>query len=765
MRKLKISSKVTSVLFLIFVLISMFVCKASYAEQNVIRVEIEGNDIVSVATIISKIKLRTGQAYNEFISNEDIKNLYATGFFQTVEIITKDEASGIVVVFKVKEKLVLKKIKINGTRFIRTQKIEEAIGLKNGSFVDEYTLKQAANTIKDLYSKQGFTQSVVKYTITPDQKGKEAEITFEIEENTILKITKMRFEGNFTFSNGALTRLIKTRNAWFLNKGIFKQEIIDDDLKRLEDYYRLNGFTDIKINTKINPLGKGLEVVFLVEEGKRYYIGEITIKGNQVLSNEEIYSAMKLFKSAVFSEAKVYDDSLTIRELYVEKGYIFSLVNPYSYYNLTTNKVDITYEIVENEVAYIERISVRGNTKTKDKVIRRELKIYPGERYDGKKVQRSKEKLENLGFFEEVRFGAEPGTEPDKINLVADLKEARTGYVSFGGGYSSIDELVGFIELRQRNFDYQNFSTFTGGGQDLNLRVSFGSVTERYQLSFTNPWIFDRPISFSFDAYKKGHSKQKGYAYEEDITGGALRLGRQFNDYVKGGIGYRCEMVEIDDVDSDATQELKEEVGDNLLSSGEANISFDSRNNVFSPSQGLYVNNSFQLTGGPFGGDKDFFKDEINCSVFFPLWKKSVIEFRAHTGVVTPFSNTRKVPIYERFFTGGAYSIRGYNERKVGPIDPQTNDPIGGEALFVGNIEYTYPLADFIKIASFFDTGNVWKEKEDFLSGRLMSSVGMGLRVKTPIGPVNLDYGWPLDKEPGKDSKEGKFHFSISRGF
>jgi outer membrane protein insertion porin family len=292
--------------------------------------------------------------------------------------------------------------------------------------------------------------------------------------------------------------------------------------------------------------------------------------------------------------------------VYVDKGYIFAQMSR-SILNPETQKVDVTYKITENQVAYIERIDIKGNIKTKDKVIRRELRVYPEERFDGKAVRKSKEKLENLGFFEEVRFDTEPGTQPDKVNLVVDVKEAKTGHLSFGGGYSSIEEFVGFAEVEQKNFDYKNFSTFSGGGQDLRFYASLGSLTSRYELSFTNPWIFDRPYSFGFDVYRKGHDQDEdvGYGYSEEITGGDLRLGREFNDNLKGQMSYRFDRVKISDVVDDATSDLKDEAGITDLSSVDFDMAYDTRDNVFSPLSGIYFTNNFQVTGGPFGGDRD----------------------------------------------------------------------------------------------------------------------------------------------------------------
>ncbi|MDD5583735.1 MAG: outer membrane protein assembly factor BamA [Candidatus Omnitrophica bacterium] len=733
----------------------------------VARIAVKGNKIVSDATVVSKIKIRAGQAYSADVVNEDIKNLYATGFFDTVEAEKDETAEGVVVTFKMKEKPVLKKITVTGAHFIRTKKIEEALELKQGSFVDDYKLQEATSKVKDLYNKKGFSQATVSHDLKVDQEKNEAEVTFTVDEKMVVKVKSVTLKGNKTIRTGRIMKLIKTRRNWLFNWGSFKEDVFSDDIKRIEDFYKSQGFSDVKVTSETGFEEKGAVIVITIEEGKRYYIGKIIIEGYKDLTLDEITKAMKLKEGSIFSDQVVYEDSSNIREVYMNKGYIFSQIDPISYLNPETQKVDVTYTIIENQIAYVERIDIKGNVKTKDKVIRRELRIYPEDKFDGKKVKKSKERLENLGYFDEIRFGTDPGSKPDLVDMIVEVKEAKTGYISFGGGYSSINEFMGFIELRQRNFDYKNFETFTGAGQDLSLYASLGSLTDFYQLSFTNPYIYDTPYFFGFDAYKKGHKRDTGvgYGYEEDIVGGDLRIGRRFNDYVQAQAAYRLDIVSIRDIDNEATQDLKDEEGKTTLGSGEFGLTFDTRDNVFNTLSGIYFPNSFQLTGGPFGGNRDFYKFSTRFSVYVPMINKSVTELRLRAGYADTFSDTNKIPIYERFFAGGANTIRGYSERKVGPVDSKTDDPLGGEAMFVANIEYTYPLVDFLKVAAFFDTGNVWARSEDMFSTELMSSVGLGLRVKTPVGPVSVDYGWPLDLEAGKETKKGKFHFNVSRSF
>ena len=739
---------------------------SSFAADKISKIEIEGNKIVSNATIMSTIKARYGEVYNEDIINNDIKNLYATGYFDNIEVEKKKSAEGITVIFKFKEKPVVKTISVKGTRRINRKRIEKLITIKDGSFLDEYKLKEAADAIEDFYQKKGLSETKVTYKTSID-KNNHANVEFIVNESSRVRVRKIIIKGNENIKTKRILKLMHTKRKWLFNSGLLKEATLSDDVKRIEDFYKERGFSEVKVDYSVDRVGSNTFITVTIQEGKRYYIGIIRVEGNKVITSKRIRKSLGLKENDVYIERKVNDAVNNIRGLYIDKGYIYAVVKPATFLNPQTGKIDIAFSIVENHIAYVEKIDIRGNTKTRDKVIRRELRIYPGDKFEGEKIRKSRQRLENLGFFESVRFDSEHGSKPNWENLIVDVKEAKTGYLSFGGGYSSIDSFTGFIELRQKNFDYKNWSTFTGGGQDLNLIASFGDITKRYELDFANPWIFDKPISFGFQLYRRGHQQDEdvGYGYEEDVTGGTVKFGREFSDQFKGSIGYRFETVKIKDVVEDASQALKDEAGTEDLSTIELGAIYDTRDNVFSPSKGIYFSNSLNITASFLGGDTDFIRFDSGFSKFFPFMRKSVLEFRFRLGIEEPFSDTNKVPLYSRFFAGGASTIRGYHERKIGPIDSVTEDPIGGEALFIGNIEYTYPLNSILKLATFFDTGNVWEKASDLLGGGVKSSVGVGIRVKTPLGPLSLDYGWPLNVEPGEEGKAGRFHFNVSRGF
>lgn len=767
---------------LLIVLLAGFFCAAfaplAQAEESptdtsaskiIKAVEISGNKTISTSTVMAKIKTRVGEAYYSQTSRDDIKRLYETGFFSDITVDLQDIEGGLKVIFKVEERPVIEEIVIQGNRTMNRSVLSREMKSKAGQYLSLSLVKEDVAAIKKEYEKKGLPDVSVEQKIETAELTNKTKITFIVTEGQRVKIRKIYIDNNFRFSDRALIGLIKTRAASILNPGYFKEDQFNDDLERIKAFYLKNGYLDVKVDYSVDHNEKGdLYIRITVDEGKQYTVGSITIRGNDKFPQKEIEGSLKAcLVDGVFTYDALKEDVANIQGFYFGKGYIFVHVKEAESLDPSTGKVSISYAIEENDIAYVDRIEIRGNLKTKDKVVRRELRIKPGERFDGDKLKRSKERLYNLGFFEEVNYDTEPGTEPNQRNLVVDVKEAKTGSFSFGGGYSSVDQLIGFVEIEQKNFDWQNWKTFTGAGQDLKLRGEMGSVRKDFELSFTEPWMLDHPVAFGFDAYNRIHDKNSdvGFGYVENRLGGDLRLGKDFTEYIKGGMTYRLERVDISDVDPSATADLQSEVGQNLISSMEFSLTRDTTDNVFNPTRGLVLSGSYEIAGGPFGGDKDFNKVFGLASQYIPLFGKGVLQLEARAGLAAPFDSTKKVPIYERFYAGGADTIRGYEERSVGPADPVTSDPIGGDALFIANAEYTYPLVEFIKGAVFIDTGNVWSKFSEFGSGGLKTGIGFGVRIKTPIGPMKLDYGIPLDLAPGKSERKGRFHFSMTHGF
>ena len=744
-------------------------------EKKITALEVKGNRFISTKVILSKIKTRVAGDYSTNIISDDIKRLNELGYFSDIRIDTEDFEGGLKVIIMLTEKSLIEKIILKGSfgRIIREEKLKETIKLKDGQYLDEVQLKEDISALKDLCIKKGYAQAEISSQSEMNPATSKAILTITIEPGKRIRIKRIDIHGNTNFKAKRLLKLIKSRTAGMFNSGFFKEDLVKDDIERLKSFYHKEGYIDVKIDYETGRDAKRgfMFLIIRIDQGRKYVVGEVFIKSNDVFTADQVKKVLKLMiPGKVFSQESMQEDASAIQSLYFDRGYIFIQADASTYLNPQTKKVDVTYALNEGMVGYVDKIKIKGNIKTKDKVVRRSLRIYPGERFDGEKLKRSKERLQNLGFFEEVGYDIEPSSsqEPDKRDLVVEVKESKTGEFSFGGGYSSVDKLIGFIEVAQKNFDWKNFPYFTGAGQDLRLRAELGSITQNFELSFTEPWMFDYPVSFGFDGYRRVRDRETdvGFGYNEKRTGGDLRLGREMGEYLRTDMMYRLEEVTISSVSDNATADLKKEVGANVISSMQLGLTRDTRDNVFNPSKGYILGGAVELAGGPFGADKDFFKLTTTASKYFGLIRLSTLEFRLRAGIVNAYGNSKEVPIYERFYAGGAYTIRGYHERKVGPIDLVSKDPIGGESMLVGNIEYLYPVIDLLKVALFYDVGNVWPKVGEIGSGGYKSGTGLGVRLKTPIGPVRLDYGFPLSKEPGEPAKgKGRFHFSLSRGF
>ena len=747
-------------------------------------IEIKGNKSISSNTIISKIKTKMGSPYQETVVSDDLKRLYLLGYFSDIKIDTEVYKDGLKVIITVTERPIIEKIAFSGINRLtmREDKLKETLKSKETQYLDYPNLAEDAKSIKKLYEKIGYSQAEVNYRVDISKDTGKARIEFNAVEDRRVRIKDILVEGNKNFSAKRILRLMKTKRAWFFNAGVLKDEVLLEDIERIKSFYHREGFTDVVVAHEVKPRPKKpflLYITIRIQEGKKYLVGNVTIQGNEHILKKDVLERLKVcVPGKVFSEEALSQDVVNIQGLYFDRGYISAEVQEVTSLNSYTGRIDIVYNITESEVAYVDKIKVRGNVKTKDIVIRRELRIRPGDKFDGDKLKRSKERLQNMGFFEEVKYDTEDTQVPNKKDLVVEVKESKTGAFSFGGGYSTVDQFVGFVEIEQKNFDWKNFPYFTGAGQNLKLRAALGSVSDSFDLSFTEPWIFDYPVSFGFDAYKRTHKREEdiGYGYDEDIRGGDLRLGKEISEFLRADLMYRHDTIKITNITDNATGDLEKERGSNTISSVQFGLTFDSRDNVFDPVKGNILSGSLESAGGPFGGSKDFWKFFGRASHYFPMFRGSVLELRGRTGLAKPYGSSDRVPIYERYFAGGANTIRGYHERKIGPIDQVSKDPLGGESMLIGNVEYLYPVFSFIKLAAFYDVGNVWQKLGDIASsknangvansGGFKSGVGLGVRIKTPIGPIMLDYGIPLNTEPGEDTRgSGKFHFSMSHGF
>jgi len=738
--------------------------------KTVIEIAVKNNRAISTETILSKIKTKVGDKLSQETLNDDLKRLYATQYFTDVSIDVEDKTGGVLITFVVEEKSVVDDIIFTGNTAFRAQKLKSMMKTKPNEMLNLSVLAQDIAEIKAAYVKKGYPLVDVKYGVDLDKENNKSKIMITVDEKTRVKVKSIAISGNKAIKTNDIRKVLATKPAWwFINPGVFKEDVFEEDLEKVKALYDDIGYLDTEVtpDLKYSEGGQVLDIVLQINEGKQYLVGNVAVNGNLVLPEKDVLSKIKMKSKKPFSTRGLRDDVVALKQYYYTYGYMNVTIEVERNLNPATGYIDVSYNIDGKEIVYIGKIEIKGNTKTRDIVIRRELRVYPGERFNGEKIKRSKERIYNLGFFENVSFDAEPTDTPNVQNVIVSVKETKTGEFSFGGGYSSIDMLVGFVEISQRNFDIMNFPTFTGGGQNLTIKAEIGMVRNNFNVGWTDPWIFGYPYAFGFDVYRASHNRtgDLGWAYDEVRTGGDVRLGKEFNEYLRGNLIYRLEEVKIDNIIENASQDFKNEQGTNWISSLLLDLTMDTRDNVFTPSKGVVLNGSIEDAGGVFGGDKDFVRGTFSASYYHTFFEKLLLEVKGRAGIADPYGDSKELPIYERFYAGGANTIRGYKERRVGPRDSGSGDPIGGEAILVGNVELTFPVYEkILKGAVFYDVGNVWRRSEQFMAGGYKSGAGVGVRVNTPLGPVRVDYGYPLVKNHD-DDRTGEFYFSMSRGF
>ena len=756
-------------------------------ESEVVVREIEvrfiGPETVNRAVVMANIQTVVGKPRSRDMIEQDVRNLINTGYFFDVRVLEEPVTDGIRVVFQVQGKATIKEILIEGGKRYKEVRLRRESSQKIGDILDERKAHDDARKMEELYQKGGYADAKVNYEVSVDQDTGKAVLKFKVDEGQRVLIKQIKFSGNKAFPDGRLLPLFKTRRhwwgSWFSSTGVLKDEDFKEDLDKLRDHYYSNGYIDMEIRgTRVERVSaKWMVITIDIFEGAQYKVGSVHIEGNALFPTAELEKCLKMTTEKTFTPGGMSADQKALEDYYGTRGYLDTTARPTRVPNVETGRMDITYAIHESELTYIEKIEIRGNTKTKDKVIRRELAVNPGEIYDTVRVDRSVERLKNLNYFSKVEATPEPTEVPNRKDLVINVEEQRTGSVTFGAGFSSIDSLIGFVEVTQGNFDLFNWPSFTGGGQKLRLRTQIGLKRQDHILSFTEPWFLDQRLSLGFDLFHH----ESGYLsseYSERRTGGDLRLEKALTEFLRGSVEYSLQNIG-QSVDSSASQELQSQKGTRLRSAMEAALVYDTRNSVFLTTRGNRTELRAEVAGGPMGGDVSLYKLNAKSTFYFPFFDNQVLQLLGAAGVVEAFGSTKgaesvmetngimrtvdDVPIFDRYFLGGADTLRGFNYRQVSPKDVY-GEPMGGNTYVNATAEYTFPIVERIRGAVFFDIGNVYRDAYDFSFRDMKADAGVGVRLNLPIGPVRLDYGYPVmtDKQSGKT---GKIQFSVGYQF
>jgi outer membrane protein insertion porin family len=716
----------------------------------------------------ANIRSKEGEPYNRNVINEDVRNLYATGYFANIAVTEERSLDGYTLYYLLRGKLKLIDLQIEGNKKLSDRKLRKKITVKVGEPLDEHKLFSDKLELVKLYQKKGYTETKIDYVIDADERAGTGKVIFEIQETPKVKIDDVVFVGSAAFSQRKLRHVVKTRRHWWMSwitqSGTLKKDQLEEDKDRLAAFYQDAGYIDFELkNIEYDYQTPRLLVLrFIVSEGRQYKVGAVGFKGFTLFPTNQVSRKLKMNVGSTFTLKGLTTDRETITDLYGAKGYIDARILARRKANTQTGTMDILYEVDEGNKSFIEKIEIRGNTKTKDRVLRRELAVSPGEVFDMTRVKLSQRRLEGLNFFETVLTQPEPTDVPDRRNLVISVAEKTTGHFNIGAGFSSIDALVGFVEVTQGNFDLFKPPSFMGGGQKMRLRAAIGTQRQDYLLTFTEPWFLGRKLQFTFDLYHRElNYVSLNDLYDESRSGGRVGFTKALgSDYLIGGLNYTLEQVNIKNVDEDASDVIKADEGKHLISKVGAFVAYDTRNNVLLPDRGYRVELRGELAGGPFEGHTDYYKGELRGSRYIRgFFKGHILELLARGGYVDSYGDSESVPIFDRFFLGGLTSLRGYRYREVGPVD-ENEEPIGGNYYWFGSAEYSIPVIERVRFAVFYDIGMAYSFQDQYNIGNYNDNWGVGIRLNLPIGPLRFDYGIPINDSDGINDSSGRFQFS-----
>lgn len=747
---------------------------------------------VNEQLIRANISVRVGDTFSPTAVDQDVRNLYAMGLFLNIRVNQEATPAGIALTYTLQARPKLTEISFSGNKKYSNKKLTKLIKSKIGQPLDEQLLFNDTQEIKKKYAGAGYPDTQVKYVLSVDEPAGRATVRFEVAENAKQRIINVVFEGASAFPQKKLRKVVKTRRWWFMSwitgSGKLKPAELDEDRERLREYYWDRGYIDFEVKDIefLFPETNRMVVTWKIFEGKPYKVGDVNIKGTTLFPTNSTAKLMPMKPGDIFTPKGMEKDTALIEDWYGARGYIDVTENSRNLEvgmipNTTQNTIDLQYNVTEGQKSYIERIEIRGNWKTKDRVIRRELSVYPGDTFDMVKVKLSQRRLEGLQYFEKVEAKPEPTDIPNRKNLVIAVDEKSTGNVSVGAGFSSVDSLVGFVELTQGNFDLFHPPSFQGGGQKARMRLALGTQQKNVTVGFTEPWFLGRKLRLDVEAfYSQLDYLSVNDLYNQDEVGARIGLSRPFfSDFLIGNVFYSVQNVGIVNVSPVAPPAIDEWKGHTMLSTMGVGVAWDTRNSTFLPDKGGRSEINASVTGGPLGGEASYYNLEFRNSRYFRGFAKGhILELLGRVGFGDTFSNTPDIPFYKRYYIGGLYSLRGYKYRDVGPkqltTDGEDWEPVGGNTYWFTCAEYSVPVIERVRLAAFFDAGMVYPgsftfqpgtpdrpiDAPGYATGTYASDFGFGIRLNLPIGPLRLDYAIPL-KHDDTLSNKGRFQFGV----
>jgi len=721
---------------------------------------VKGNQRVETEAILAVVESKKGEELDYDKLDRDLRAIFAMGYFTDVNIQTEDGPKGTIVTFVVTEKASIGSITFKGNKKVKADDLSKEAGVKLYSIFNPNEIRQSINRLKEFYRQKGYYGVEISDKIE-DLPGNQVALIYDISEGEKFYIRKIEFVGNTKFDDDDLKDVMETSEkgilSWITKSGLLDEKKLESDIQKITTFYHNNGYIRAKAGEPKVTYEKegGLVITIRVEEGERYAVNEVRVEGDLIVPEEELLKKASIKKEKFMNREVVRKDVLALRDVYSDRGYAYAEVMPLVKEDDKNHLVDIAYRLSPGKKVRFERINIYGNTVTRDKVIRRELAAIEGEYYSGRGVRKSTERLHRLGFFEDVEIQTKKGSEDDLMVLDINVKERPTGSFSLGAGYSGYEGATAIVQVSQNNL--------FGRGQRLSSSVKISTRTSLFDIRFTEPWLFDRPISAGVDLY---NWEAEFDDYTRDSLGGALRfkfpLG--LDEYTTGSVKYLYDDSTIKDVAPTAAFQVRDMEGDNLTSSITLGAERDSRDRLWNTTRGSENELRFEYAGGFLGGDAYFNRYELKSAWYFPFpWETSFMA-QGRWGYVKQREGGR-LPDYQKYRIGGINTVRGYDWYDITLTDPATGEPLGGEKMMIYNVEYRFPLIKDQGVIGvvFFDAGNVFAEDDNFTFSGIRKSVGGGVRWYSPLGPIRIEYGYILDPRP--EDPSGNVEFSIGGFF
>lgn len=844
-----------------------------------IDVQYSGPATVSKERILAQIRTAVGQPYSDSTVEDDIRNLYKTGTIQNVRIFAQPEGDGVKVIVAVQTRPVIRELVIDGAQKVSAKKLRKEISVRLNAPVNEDDLQKARQKIIDIYQSKGFTDVTVDFRTEPiDESKGTARVIYTIGEGAKGAVKDINFEGNQHFSDKVLRKQMKTRGKSFVSfidkSGRLDEVQLQQDLDKVKEFYQNHGYIDVDVQEIKRERVKGgpLVITVAVKEGTQYHVNKLTFSGYKQTTEQRLRAVLKMKEGSVYSPKQLHDDAKAVADNYGSGGYVDLVILPQGT-PVGGGLIDVSYKIEEGNRSFVERINIIGNTRTKDKVIRREVLIKPGDVFNTVRVETTKKRLENLGYFAKVETYPEDTGVEGRKDLVVQVEEKRTGSLNFGAGYSTIDSLIGFVELTQGNFDISNWPGLTGAGQKFRAKAQIGSQRKDFTLGLTEPYFLDMPMSLGGQAFYSDASYLSS-VYDQRNYGFSLELRKPIWSWIYGVLGYSLQNYEIYNVSSGVSPEIQSEAGTTTQSMVSASLVWDRRDNPFLTRRGERISLTSYVAGGPLGGDVQIYGFDFDATKYVRVWKDLILLGDVEAATVDVWNRSETilipgsvpcmpgskgcdpvthmkqnpngffgqvvtaphkafgldsktglpcdpeapgvtncvpvtqpvdvenpaVPIYDRLYLGGSNNLRGFRFRDISPKD-SNNQPIGGQSMVRATIEASFPIVEKARGAFFYDCGFVNPDAWDFgpqtiavprglnaqatiiydrmhgiplpafLDGggpkrtfnSFASDFGVGLRLDLPIGPLRLDYGFPVEK--AGNPNHGHLNFSVGYQF